>query len=235
LVQVDGAAEPPVCRLLDFDRFRYEERQREKDGRRRAVERRKSEVTKEVRLSLRTADHDLRVKAAQAARALEAGHRAKVVVLFAKGGGHRDAGGDAAAKAHAAALLDALRTAVQDEAGGPDAPLLARLDAPPKMEGSTMMWCRLAPASAHSHGQGSGGGGATKEKRPRDGAGAAAAVVPPAGAAGAAGAAHRGKEERGGGGTARRPPAGAEGPALEATVVVVSRPPRAAAATQAVE
>jgi translation initiation factor IF-3 len=204
LVQVDGAAVPPVCRLLDWDRFRYEERQREKDGRRKAVERRRGDVTKEVRLSLRTAEHDLRVKAAQAARALEEGHRAKCVVLFKAGGGGGRASdaADPAARAHATALLEALRVAVQDEAGGEAAPQLAKVDAPPKMEGATMMWMRLAPAQPAS--------AAAREKRPRDAA---------AGGAGAPAAQQSGRQRK----PPREPPAGArrELP-LGMTVVVVT-------------
>jgi translation initiation factor IF-3 len=201
LVQVDGTAEPPVCRLLDFEALRAGERQREKDGRRRAVERRKGDVTKEVRLSLRTAEHDLRVKAAQAARALEAGHRAKCVVIF-KGGVGKAAGADAAARTHAAGLLEQLRAAVQAEAGGEGAPQLARLDTPPKMEGSALMWCVLAPAQR-------AGAPPPRDKKPRD--------TP------AAGAAPEQPQQRSG----REEPEDIKLGPLEATVLIVSHAPAA--------
>ena len=148
LVQVDGGANPPVCRLLDWAEVRAEERQREKEVRQKAVVRRRSDVVKEVRLSLRTQEHDLRVKAAAAARALEEGHRAKCTVLFAArpGPNGRDGAADPAARKQAEALLEAIQVAIQDEAGGPDAPPLAKLEQAPKVDGTVSMYCRLVPA-----------------------------------------------------------------------------------------
>jgi len=147
LVQVDGTSNPPVCRLLDWALVRAEERQREKASRQKAVVRRRSDVVKEVRLSLRTQEHDLRVKAASAARALEDGHRAKCTVLFAArpGPNGRDGASDPAARKTAEALLEALQVAIQDEAGGADAPLLAKVEQAPKVDGAVSMFILLAP------------------------------------------------------------------------------------------
>jgi len=142
LVQVDGTASPPVCRLLDYERLRSGERIKEKAARRKAVERRHADVTKELRLSLRTQPHDLHTKAAAAARALEAGHKAKISVLFKNA---REAA-DPSSRTTALQIFADMRAAIQEEAGGASAPPIAKEDAPPKIEGSTLMWTRLAPA-----------------------------------------------------------------------------------------
>jgi translation initiation factor IF-3 len=148
LVQVDASSDPPVCRLLDWAELRAEERQREKESRHKAVVRRRSDVVKEVRMSLRTQEHDLRVKAASATRALEEGHRAKCSVLFAvrPGPNGRDGAGDPDARKQAVALLEAIQVAIQKEAGGPDAPPLFKVEQPPVADGTVSMYCRLVPA-----------------------------------------------------------------------------------------
>lgn len=138
LVLVDATATPPVCRLLDADELRAAERAREKAARRKAVERRQLDVTKEFRLSLRTAENDVRVKAAAAAHALGEGHKAKLAVVFRS---PREAG-EAGSKEAALRLLAQARAAVMEACGGEQA---AREDAPPKVDGLSV-WLRLGPA-----------------------------------------------------------------------------------------
>lgn len=167
LVQVDGVSSPPVCRLLDWAHLRAEERLREKEQRQKAVVRRRSDVVKEVRLSLRTQEHDLRVKAAAAARALEEGHRAKCTVLFAArpGPNGRDGAGDPQARKQAEALLEAIQVAIQAEAGGPDAPPLAKVEQAPKVDGTVSMYCRLVPAAKAKAGKSVKASSAPAEER----------------------------------------------------------------------
>ena len=148
LVQVDASSDPPVCRLLDWAELRAEERQREKESRHKAVVRRRSDVIKEVRLSLRTQEHDMRVKAAAATRALQEGHKAKCSVLFAvrPGPNGRDGASDPAARKQAVALLEAIQVAIQEEAGGADAAPLFKVEQPPTADGTLSMFVRLVPA-----------------------------------------------------------------------------------------
>ena len=148
LVQVDASSDPPVCRLLDWAELRAEERAREKESRHKAVVRRRSDVVKEVRMSLRTQEHDLRVKAASATRALEEGHKAKCSVLFAvrPGPNGRDGASDPDARKQAVALLEAIQVAIQKEAGGPEAPPLFKVEQPPTADGTLSMYIRLVPA-----------------------------------------------------------------------------------------
>jgi len=78
LVEVQPNAVPPVCRLMDYGRFRYEESRRERESRKKA----KGAILKEVRMAPKIDDHDLQTKARQAQRFLESGDKVKVSVLF---------------------------------------------------------------------------------------------------------------------------------------------------------
>ncbi len=78
LVEVQPNAMPPVCRLMDYGRFRYEESRRERESRRKA----KGSTLKEVRMAPKIDDHDIQTKARQAQRFLEAGDKVKISVLF---------------------------------------------------------------------------------------------------------------------------------------------------------
>src|SRR5918911_311784 len=64
LVEVAPNAVPPVCRILDYGKFRYEQTKKEREARKNQ----KQAELKEVRLKPKTDDHDLEVKAKQARR-----------------------------------------------------------------------------------------------------------------------------------------------------------------------
>jgi translation initiation factor IF-3 len=78
LVEVQPNAMPPVCRLMDYGRFRYEESRRERESRKKS----KGAELKEVRIAPKIDEHDLQTKARQAQRFLEAGDKVKISVLF---------------------------------------------------------------------------------------------------------------------------------------------------------
>jgi translation initiation factor IF-3 len=78
LVEVAPNAQPPVCRILDFGKFKYEEEKKERAARK---NQHTSEL-KELRLRPRTDDHDLQVRARAARRFLEEGHKVRLVVRF---------------------------------------------------------------------------------------------------------------------------------------------------------
>lgn len=73
LVLVSPQANPPVAKILDYGKFRYE--QDRKDRKNRA---KKSQDIKEIRLSYTTQGHDLEVKINQAKRFMEEGHKIKL-------------------------------------------------------------------------------------------------------------------------------------------------------------
>jgi translation initiation factor IF-3 len=78
LIEVAATADPPVCRIADLGKFRFEQDKRARDVRK---NQHVSEV-KEVRLRPRTDEHDLQVRVRAARRFLESGHKVKVEVRF---------------------------------------------------------------------------------------------------------------------------------------------------------
>ena len=78
LVEVAPAAKPPVCRIMDIGRFRYEQSKREREARK------KQRIIniKEVKLRPNIEDHDFEVKAKNAIRFLEDGDKVKVTIMF---------------------------------------------------------------------------------------------------------------------------------------------------------
>jgi translation initiation factor IF-3 len=78
LVEVAPNAQPPVCKILDYGKFKYEEEKKERAARK---NQHTSEL-KELRLRPRTDDHDLQVRARAARRFLEEGHKVRLVVRF---------------------------------------------------------------------------------------------------------------------------------------------------------
>jgi translation initiation factor IF-3 len=78
LVEVAPNAVPPVCRILDYGKFRYEQTKKEREARKHQ----KQAELKEVRLKPKTDDHDLEIKAKQARKFLLAGDKVKFTVRF---------------------------------------------------------------------------------------------------------------------------------------------------------
>src|SRR5262245_37567416 len=77
-VEVNPKAEPPVCKILDFGKFKYDEKKKASEAKR------KQSVVeiKEIKLRPKTDDHDLSFKTRAAHRFLEAGHKVKFTVRF---------------------------------------------------------------------------------------------------------------------------------------------------------
>lgn len=80
LVEVAPAARPPVCRIMDFGKFKYEQALKDKKQRQVA----KSQEIKEVRLSPRIAEHDIEIKANTAKKFLALGHKVQLRLEFKK-------------------------------------------------------------------------------------------------------------------------------------------------------
>ncbi len=78
LVKIAPQAKPPVCRIMDYGKFRFEQAKKEKEAKKnqRVVE------IKEIRMSLNIDTHDLETKAGHAMQFLKAGNRVKVTVRF---------------------------------------------------------------------------------------------------------------------------------------------------------
>ena len=78
LVNIAPNAKPPVCKVIDYGKYRYEAIKREKE----AKKKQKVINVKELRLSPNIDTHDLEVKANQANNFLKKGDRVKVTVRF---------------------------------------------------------------------------------------------------------------------------------------------------------
>ena len=78
LVEVAPQASPPVCRLIDYGRYKFETIKKEKD------QRRKQNVTKlkEMKLRPKVAEHDFQTKFKGLKQFLEAGEKVKVTIMF---------------------------------------------------------------------------------------------------------------------------------------------------------
>lgn len=77
LVEVAPQASPPVCRILDYGKFKYQQEKRRKKAKKKS-----SNTLKEVRLSYRIGEHDFEVKVRKIYKFLEDGHRVKVSLRF---------------------------------------------------------------------------------------------------------------------------------------------------------
>lgn len=78
LVEVSPTANPPVCRIMDYGKYKFLEAKREHAAR----AKQKNIVVKEVKFRPRTDDHDFEFKVKHILRFLEDGDKVKVVVMF---------------------------------------------------------------------------------------------------------------------------------------------------------
>lgn len=78
LVEVAPNARPPVCRIADYGKMKYEKKKREAAARKNQSQ----QQLKEVKVRPKTDDHDMAVKVGHARRFLEQGNKVKVTVRF---------------------------------------------------------------------------------------------------------------------------------------------------------
>ena len=78
LVEVAPEANPPVCRIMDFGKYKYTQARRQKEARKKQT----TILVKEVKMGPKTEKHDFDFKLKHVRRFLEEGHKAKVTVRF---------------------------------------------------------------------------------------------------------------------------------------------------------
>ena len=78
LVEVSPTAQPPVCRLLDYGKYKYEQTRKERDARKNQ----KTQALKEMRLTPKIGEHDLVFKTNVIQSFLKDGDKVKVTVRF---------------------------------------------------------------------------------------------------------------------------------------------------------
>lgn len=117
LVEVSSNAEPPVCRIMDYGKFKYEQQKKKQEAKKRqtVVE------IKEIKVRPKTDDHDYETKLKHIRRFLEDGDRCKVTVFFrGREIVHKDRGID---------ILDRIVKDLED---------VAKVDQEPRAEGRTL-------------------------------------------------------------------------------------------------
>ena len=78
LVLMAAQAQPPVCRIMDYGKYRFERDKKEKE----AKKKQQTVELKEIQLSCRIDTHDFETKARHAQKFLEAGNKVRVVMRF---------------------------------------------------------------------------------------------------------------------------------------------------------
>ena len=78
LVEINPKAEPPVCRIIDYGRFKYEEARKKRESKRKQT----VVQIKEMKLRPKTDTHDLAVKIRSVLRFLSEGNKARLVIQF---------------------------------------------------------------------------------------------------------------------------------------------------------
>jgi translation initiation factor IF-3 len=123
LVEVAPDANPPVARIMDYNRFKYETAQRAKESRKKAT----STSIKEMKYRPKIGTGDFTTKTRQVARFLEEGHKVKVTIMFrGREVSHPELG---------MKILDDLAQQVSS---------VAKVEAAPKLDGRNMVMV-LAP------------------------------------------------------------------------------------------
>lgn len=126
LVKIAPQANPPVCKIIDYGKYRFEQAKREKEARKnqRVVE------IKEVRLSLNIDAHDFETKRNHALRFISEGNKVKVSIRFrGREMGHPELGQE---------IMQRFAGAMSE---------VANVEKPAKLEGRTMLMF-LAPKPA---------------------------------------------------------------------------------------
>jgi len=117
LVMIAPTAKPPVCRVVDYGKFRYEMMRKEKEARKKQ----KTVEIKEIRLSPNIDTNDLNTKTAAARKFLTKGDKVKITLRFR--------GREMAHMSNSRHILDDIATALSD---------IAVVEKPAKIEGRSM-------------------------------------------------------------------------------------------------
>jgi translation initiation factor IF-3 len=131
LVEIAPKAKPPVCKIIDYGKFAYEQQKKEKHQRKQQQQ----QQMKEIRFKWRTATHDFNFKTRHAREFIEDGNKVKATVMFrGREITHQEIGKE---------LLVRFVEALQD---------IAKVDSPMKFEGKNLSVV-MAPDKAGTKGK----------------------------------------------------------------------------------
>ena len=123
LVEVAATADPPVCRIMDYGKYKYEQQKKKQDAKKRQT----VVQIKEIKLRPKTDEHDFETKLKHIRRFLEDGDRVKVTIFFR--------GREIVHKDRGVVVIDRVIEETKD---------LGRVDQEPRPEGRTLQML-LAP------------------------------------------------------------------------------------------
>lgn len=127
LVEVSSASHPPVCKILDYGKLKYDLQKKKSE----AKKKQKIIEVKEIKLTPVIADHDLHVKIVNIKKFLASGHKVKVSLRFrGREMTHQEIG---------RAVLDKVLANTED---------CAKLEAPIKLEGNHMLMILVAASGS---------------------------------------------------------------------------------------
>lgn len=78
LIEVSNQSSPPVCKIMDFSKFKFDQAKKEREKKKNQ----KTSTTKEIRLSQNIGENDMQTKARQSAEFLKKGDKVKAVLFF---------------------------------------------------------------------------------------------------------------------------------------------------------
>ena len=81
LVNISPTTSPPVCKLMDYGKYRFEEQKKEKDARKKQ----KATEVKGMELSMRIEEHDMLFKAKHVQKFLQSGEKVRVIIKKVRG------------------------------------------------------------------------------------------------------------------------------------------------------
>ncbi len=116
-MEISPKADPPVCRVMDYGKFKYEESKKEKEQKKRQHQ----VEMKEIRMRPKTDTNDLNIKVSKAREFLESRNKVKITVMFR--------GRELAYKQFGYDLLKKVEEMVED---------VAKVEVPARMEGRNM-------------------------------------------------------------------------------------------------
>ena len=118
LVEISPNANPPVCRIMDFGKYKYELSKKEKESKKKQH----TVTVKEIRLRPKTDDHDLETKIRHARKFLEQKNKVKITVVYR--------GRELAYQDFGRELVEKVQELLED---------LAKPESPAKMEGRRLV------------------------------------------------------------------------------------------------
>jgi translation initiation factor IF-3 len=129
LVEVAPTARPPVCKIMDYGRYKYEQAKKDREARKKQH----NVQLKEIRYRPNIEDHDFDFKTNHVLEFLDEGNKVKVTVMFR--------GREMTHTEHGRAVLERVTTVIQERNAG-------HVETPPKLEGRNMSMI-VAPKGRH--------------------------------------------------------------------------------------